>query len=542
MSQLDRRGLLRAGLGIGGAAALSALGRAQGAAAAPGTAIAEPYVVVETAEGRLRGGHSRGALAFKGVAYGGSVAGAARFKAPPPLPSWSGVRDALRPGPPSIQPPGGTYGELEPAYSEDCLTLSLWTPAVGDGRKRPVLFYSHGGGFSTGSGGHVATDGGHLARDHDVVVVSSNHRLGLLGYLYLGDIGGEAYAGGANAGMQDIAAALAWVSRNIAAFGGDPDNLLVFGESGGGGKTCALCAMPSARGRFHKVGVQSGPLPRALSRDRATATARSVLAQLQISPSGLDALASVPTERLLRAQAAVQGRFGPTLDGTVISQHPFDPAPAPWIAGLPLLIGTKRDEARFDVWASKQSDIFKMDEAALVDRVRQQGGDAAVNQLLPAFRQDRPGATPGEIYIALTTAAEFWVGSVQIAQRMAARPGAPVYMYRDDYESNFPIAGTDQTLGASHATDAAATFNNPDYAGLMGTRPDRAAMGLTLSAFWASFARTGQPAAPGQPAWPTYDLARRSTLLIDLACKVEDDPHRGERLACAQFPQMGQPG
>ncbi len=197
------------------------------------TLITEPYLTVETKHGKLRGGHSRGALAFKGIPYAGSVSGANRFKPAPPVTPWTGVRDALSLGTPAMQSPKTVYGEKEPAPSEDCLVLNVWTPAI-DGKKRPILFYNHGGGFVSGSAGSTAQDGAQLAANHDVVVVASNHRLGIFGYLYVEELGA------ANAGMSDIVDALKWVHENIAAFGGDPHNVTIFGESGGGAKTSAL--------------------------------------------------------------------------------------------------------------------------------------------------------------------------------------------------------------------------------------------------------------------------------------------------------------
>jgi para-nitrobenzyl esterase len=208
-----------------------------------------PFVEAETANGKVRGGHCRRVLVFKGIPYAGPVSGDGRYKEVPPPVSWSGVRDAVRLGPPSMQGAGTTAGEGEPACNENCLVLNVWTPGVGDGRKRPVMFYCHGGAYSVGSAGTPGQDGTRLAAAYDVVVVASNHRLRLLVYLYLGDIGGEEYATSGNQGVLDLVAALRWVKTNIEFFGGDPDNVMVFGESGGGFKTGTLLAMPTAHGQ-----------------------------------------------------------------------------------------------------------------------------------------------------------------------------------------------------------------------------------------------------------------------------------------------------
>jgi para-nitrobenzyl esterase len=198
-------------------------------------------VEVEISHGKIRGVREEGVNIFKGIPYAGSVSGDRRFRRPAELQPWAGVRDATHFGAPSIQPPRPN----EPEPAEDCLFLNIWTPA-NDGGKRPVMFYNHGGGFVIGSGGKWSQDGANLARSFDVVVVQTNHRLGLLGYLYLDDLAGADYAGSGNQGLLDIVAGLKWVHANIAVFGGDPDNVMIFGESGGGAKTSCLYAMPEA--------------------------------------------------------------------------------------------------------------------------------------------------------------------------------------------------------------------------------------------------------------------------------------------------------
>lgn len=490
------------------------------------TLITEPYVVVETAHGKLRGGHSRGALAFKGIPYGGSVSGKNRFKPAPPVEPWTGVRDALALGTPAPQSAKTVYGEKEPQPGEECLVLNVWTPAI-DGKKRPVLFYNHGGGFSTGSAGSVAQDGGQLAANHDVVVVASNHRLGIMGYLCLDELGGDAYAGSGNAGMTDIVAALKWVHENIAAFGGDPRNVTVFGESGGGAKTSALMAMPSASGLFHKAGVMSGPMLRVTEKEHATATAKAVLDLLEIKPDQLDRLADLPLDQLLAVQGKrLPGGFGPMLDGTFISQHPFEPGPAPYVAHVPLLIGQNRDEATFFYW--EDPDVFKMDDAAMVARLRSQIGAENADAILPVFRRARPNATPVELFIAISTCG-MWGGTLAEAESKVRQHGAPVYMYRFDYESNYPIKNTDWTLRAGHATEISAKFENPDIGGLLGTKPDRFEASRNFGEVWTSFARTGHPHAPGTSHWPVYDLNTRATMLVDVHCTLVNDPNKEER-------------
>ncbi len=546
---LDRRRLLGSALGAWGAALAPHLAWAQAAASPPiVTAVTGPYVEVETALGRVRGGHSRGALAFKGIPYAGSPAGSGRFKIAPPATPWTGVRDCLHPGPPAIQPAGGSYGELEPAFSEDCLVLNVWTPATGDGRKRPVMVYNHGGGFVGGSGAAVDADGAHLARDFDVVVVATNHRLGYLGYLYLGELGGEDYAASGNVGLLDIVEALRWVKANIEGFGGDPDNVLIWGESGGGMKTCGLCAMPQAAGLFHRVGIMSGPLVHATPRADATLLARAVLAELGVAPTDLHRLQDVPAEafnRALKVHVGPKGArynvgrpgigLGPVLDGAYVTQDPFAPGPAPWLKDVPVVVGLNRDEARFFFWSDHDLAAFTLDEAGLEARIRREFGDAFADHALPVMRQDRPGASPTDLYVAAVDAA-WWLQSIAIAERKAAQGGAPAFMYRYDYASNFPVGVGGQVLGPGHATEKPAKFDNGDVGGLMGTRPDRVRMGHVMGELWATFARRGVPGATGQPAWPPYAPDHRATMMIDLQCQVVDDPYPAERRALGQLP------
>src|SRR5439155_695124 len=235
-------------------------------------------VEAKTAYGRLRGKRTGDLVTFKGVPYAGSVSGVNRFKAPPPLAPWTGVREAFTSGPPAVQPKRPSFGVDEPFPSEDCLVLNIWTPAV-DQRRRPVLFYNHGGGFVIGSGSTWYQDGSNLAREYDVVVVANNHRLGLLGYLFLADLAGEEYVSYGNQGILDISAALKCVHENIDSFGGDPNNVMVFGESGGGAKTSCIYALPLAKNYFNKASIESGPGVHMTPRDMATETAKMVLTE-----------------------------------------------------------------------------------------------------------------------------------------------------------------------------------------------------------------------------------------------------------------------
>jgi para-nitrobenzyl esterase len=547
MASLDRRGLMMAGVAAVAAPYLWLPARAE----APQwpTQTVGPFVDVEIATGRIKGGHSRGALAFKAIPYAGSVSGKNRFKAPPPVTPWSGVKDATRLGSPALQGPGTTYGEHEPAYAEDCLVLNVWTPAVQDGGKRPVMVYLHGGGFTSGSGGQNIQDGSHLAATYDVVVVAINHRLGLLGYLYLGDVLGPEYPG--NQAQLDIVAALKWVKDNIAVFGGNPGNVMVFGESGGGYKTSTLLAMPAGRGLLHKAGIMSGSGVRMQTREVATETAQRVMAGLGLTDAAK--LADVPAEKLLALQLqgkagalgvatkawgtrpplnpaasegnAAPGNWAPVVDGIVLPANPFDPAAPAIAADIALIVGNARDEATF--FMRDKPEFFHADEAALIALARPVFG-AKTEQIIALYKKTRPAASMAEIGIAIMTAVSFGNDTTLLADRKSAQP-APVYRYRYEYPSNVPIKGTDWTYRAGHASDISVAFLNHEILDLQGNGPGLGETAAAMSSYFASFARTAVPTAVGQPAWPRYDTANRAVMRINTACTVTNDPDGEER-------------
>ena len=551
---LNRRTLLKAGAAV--IAAPQVWLPARAAVPAWPTQTVGPFVEVEIASGRIRGGHSRGALAFKGIPYAGPVSGRNRFKEAPKVTPWTGVRDATRLGPPAMQGPGTTFGEHEPAYSEDCLVLNVWTPAVKDGGRRPVMFYCHGGAFTTGSGGQNIQDGARLAATYDVVVVAINHRLGLFGYLYLGELGGSEYATSGNQGMLDIIAALRWVRENIAVFGGDPGNVMVFGESGGGMKTATLMAMPAAHGLLHKAGIQSGALLRGFPRDVATETAHRLLAGLGLAPHQVHRLAEVPAEKLIAIQLAGDrppaplseptsgyevshpnppagiaalrmkrpGDWGPVVDGTVLPRGPFEPDAPALAAAVPLIVGHTHEEAIF--FHRDEPGYFHANAPQVAALERARLGDAA-DRVLAFYRRTMPNASPVERAIAAETATFMGNNTALLADRKSRQPAA-VYRYRDDFRSNVPIPGTDWTMRACHASDISIVFYNYEMRDLQGNGPGLAAVSKAMSSYFASFARDGVPAARGQPAWPRYDRATRAVMLLDGQCQVAMDPNAEE--------------
>jgi para-nitrobenzyl esterase len=511
-------------------------------------------VEVETTGGRVRGTRTRSLSTFKGVPYAGSVAGVHRFRAAPPLEPWTGVRDAVRLGAPAPQP-GRPASAREPAPAEDCLYLNVWTPAA-DRRRRPVMFYSHGGGFTTGSGGSAYQDGGNLARTWDVVVVASNHRLGLMGYLSLRDLGGEEYATSGNQGLLDIRDALEWVHENIEAFGGDPGNVMTFGESGGGAKTSCLYAMPSAAPYFNKASIESGPGIRMMPADTAAETALMLLKHLDLDRSSWRKLLEIPVDALVAAQVALgqrpgagpltmtggrqgmsgnprPGGFGPIVDGSVLPGHPFDPD-APAISKTkPLIVGYNRDETTF--FLQREPGVFALTEDALKQRLAKEL-EGKAETVYATYRKARPNASPADLYVAISSANMFGIGSVAIAERKHAQGGAPVFMYIFTHGSDRIIPGTTYKLGAAHALEIRYKFNLVDPEGaspgsdmMAISGPASVKTAHTMSEMWSTFARTGRPAAQGQPSWPAYTTHRRATMEIDAQCRVVDDPYAAER-------------
>lgn len=511
--------------------------------------------VVETASGKLRGALTDGVHSFKGVPYGASTEGANRFMPPHPPASWSGVREALAyrgrawqlPGRPQrravletlLGPPDTTQ------ETEDCLTLNLWTPGLGQSGNRPVMVWLHGGAFAYGSGNRVVTDGANLARRGDVVVVSVNHRLNILGFLHLDDIGGARWMHAGNAGMLDIIAALSWVRDNIAAFGGDPGNVTVFGESGGGGKVSVLLAMPKAQGLFHRAIVQSGAAIRVTTRERANALAEAALKHVGLRADECERLQTLPPAQLLTAiapAARAVGRsrclldrydFGPVVDGADLPQHPADPE-APTVSDpIPLMVGGTREESAFFLADDEEVWNGTVTEAELRRRVAAVAG-AETESLLAFYKAKMLQAEPADRLIAALTGSNFWIRSVLLAERYAARAGrAPVYMYSLDWQS--PAHGG--RLKAHHAMDLPFVFDNSDVADTTAGAPGARELAARMSAAWIAFARSGCPKTPALPPWPAYTTGDRAMMIFDNDCCVAHDPERDARLLWTRVVQ-----
>jgi para-nitrobenzyl esterase len=504
---------------------------------------------VDTTVGKVRGVRRQGVSRFLGIPYGTDT-GTHRFQpARSPAP-WGDVRDCFAygaqapqgiirvsetpsPGPSaapmkmSPESPASAVMAIAMASqsrgkeSEDCLVLNVFTPEATQTRKRPVMVWLHGGGLAVGSGGIPSTDGDELCRFGDVVVVSLNHRLNALGYLYLGALH-EDFADSGNVGQLDIVLALQWVRDNIANFGGDPNNVTIFGQSGGGWKVGTLLAMPPARGLFHKAIEQSGPAVRAVEREEAAAMAERTLAALNVSKADVHKLQSFDARAIVRAQAnsesgaPLSGRLelGPTIDGRNLLSHPFEPVATDVSKNIPLMIGAAKDECTmFFAFEPTFGQMTAEQARQRFDKIA--GADAA--KAYDFYSKRRPNDPPTYWVSSYMTDRMFWAGSLQIAERKASQGAAPVYLYRVDWHAVL----ANGALRATHGVDMPFVFRRLDgFGGMDGDGDVQRELMERMSQAWINFARSGNPSQAGLQ-WPAYDTKKRRAVVFDANTRIE---------------------
>ncbi len=491
-------------------------------------------VVAETAHGRVLGQLLHGVHSFKGIPYGGRVDGDRRFLPPTAPDPWTGVFDATRTGPRAVQSFGnlfqsvvgdyfagghvgrlGLNGELD---NENCLVLNVLTPQLDSG-KRPVMFYIHGGGHAAGSG-IITVSAYRFVEEQDIVLVSVNHRLNIFGYLYLGAFS-DRYLEGSNAGLLDIVHALSWVRDNIASFGGDPDNVTIFGESGGGSKVSTLMAMPAAQGLFHKAVVESGSFFRATSIESAIEIAYEFLRQLGVRSTNLERLETIDTASFAdvfqRMQGALGLRLGPVVDGRSLPRHPFDPDAPPASGQVPLIVGHCEDEMPLlmDMQPRDSLTSFKTLRQALTQVLALE--DACVKEIIDLYEQELPGCPDSWAYARIISDASFGQAANRQAE-LKALQGPSTYKYLFGYAP--PVEGG--IYGAFHTAELPLLLRHVKY-------QESEALSCRLADAWANFARFGDPNTDDF-AWPRFDINRRATAVFGLdSTKLESDPGQSHR-------------
>jgi para-nitrobenzyl esterase len=560
---VQRRALLQGAAAL--ACGVAAPGVVCGAPAAPArgqaSQSAAPLIardgdaVAITRLGRVAGYIRKGVFTFKGIPYADNSAGPNRFMPAVKAKSWEGVRSSRQYGYVAPQGPRAGWANDEEAFmfdwddgvqSEDCLHVNVWTPAVGDGKKRPVMVWLHGGGYTAGSGQELRSyDGENLARRGDVVVVSLNHRLNAFGYLDLSKFGDQ-YASSGNLGMLDIVAALEWVRDNIEGFGGDPHLVTVFGQSGGGGKVSTLMAMPAAKGLFRRAIVESGSILQGIPQDNAQKLADAIVSELGLTAARIEQIQTLPYQQILTAVdkvlrerrpkvaggipnfrriSALLG-FGPVVDGKILPNHPFDPAAPAISADIPMIIGTTLNEF---VTAINHPELEAMSEADLETRVRGTYGAKAMS-VIGAFRQRTPRATPFDLWSRIAVSGVRG-SAIEQARLKAAQGRAPAYLYWFTWQTPI-LSGRPR---AFHCAEIAFVFDNTDRCETMtgGGAEARTLAGKMCDA-WIQFARTGNPNHPRLPRWPAFSPETLPTMIFDDSPRVEMNPDAAEQRSVAE--------
>jgi para-nitrobenzyl esterase len=547
MREFDRRTLLY----YSGMVAASLMLRAER------FAYGEDAPVATTAAGKVSGRVENGIIVFRGIPYGEDTR-KTRFKAPLPVTAWGGVKECVEwstrapqltgerasRGAAVNSEPEGTGFHLPPdkgVQSEDCLHVNVWTPGLRDGKKRPVLFYIHGGAYNNGTVNCDLYDGNRLCHRGDVVVVTVNHRLNAFGYMYLGQLGGKEYADSGNVGMLDIVLALKWVQENIAEFGGDALRVLIFGQSGGGAKCATLMAMPAAKGLFHRVLTMSGQQVTAKPTVIANEVTKDVLDKLGVKYDQLNALQTLPMEKIQEA-ARVSSAWLPVMDGGSLPRDPFDPDAPGISAGVPMILANTHDETVTSAAGRTGELTWEQAPEALKNSVGQYLGSYSPEQIIRRYREIYPERDAAHAVVAAAVAFRAWPGQVIEADRRAADPRsqAHTWVYRIDWKVPFP------GHWSLHTIDLPFVFDNVALApGMCGASAEEQAaaepLATRMSEMLIAFARTGDPNCKAIPHWPSYGLKDRDTMIFDNETRVEKDP-RGEERVFAAGAHYRQPG
>ena len=513
--------------------------------------IGDNIALVETTNGKVKGYILRGIHHYLGIPYGADTSGPNRFMPPQKPKPWTDIYPAVWWGNTAPQNMENRYANKYGTFrdhwnyddvSENCLTINVFTPAVGDGQKRPVMFWIHGGGFTNGNGiEHDGYNGENLARFGNVVFCSVNHRLGPLGYCNLAGVGGEQYAASGNVGMMDIVAALEWVRDNIANFGGDPGNVTIMGQSGGGAKVCTLTAMPSAKGLFHKAVVLSGATVQSGDKEYSAKLGEYVLREAKLKPSEIAKLHEMPwkeyyaiatraqqtlTKEMAGKATGLRFGFSPHVDGTIIPQHPYAPEPAPTAADVPMLICSTFNEQSPSAFDATLENIT-LDQ--VVERVRERAGFGAgfgdkAKEVVEAYAKAFPNEKPVDIWSLVSSNRQ---GVVRLADAKVKQP-AGVYVAWFGWHP--PLF--DNRLRSFHCVDICFWYYNTD---LMlshtggGARPRK--LSTQMATYLLNFMKSGDPNATGLVPWTKYTTANGEVMVLNDTCEVKNDPDREARKA-----------
>jgi para-nitrobenzyl esterase len=496
--------------------------------------------IVTLSLGQLEGTRQEGVAIFKGVPFAASPVGERRWQPPQPVGPWKGVLRADRFGMTAPQNPmlGGPGSQAEPEpQGEDCLYLNIWSPGLDD-KRRPVMVWIHGGAFSIGSGSSPMYEGSVFARRNDVVVVTLNYRLNLLGFLNLREATGGRIPATGNEGILDQVAALGWIQEHISAFGGDPHNITIMGESAGSMSIACLLTMPAAKGLYHKAILESGVGNTAVSLDKAAEVGRLFLEVTGISSDDVDALYGLTVEQLLVAETELRKRLAspwepmritvtaPVLDGEIIPQTPTHAIAAGVAKGIPMIIGTNLEEWKLFVVGELHTE--KLDRAQIVQRlshfIPSQYAGEIVERYYRARARRGDDTSPLEILSAISTDLMFRMPALQMVEAQQ-KHNPDVFNYLFTYKS--PVLGG--VLGACHALEMGFVFATHDDQ-FCGTGPEADKLSETIQDAWTSFARTGNPSCAALGDWAVYGDGR-TTMILDTQCRLEPAPYEEERQA-----------